>query len=492
MHTTGPLLWDALQGLSVHMVGIKGNGMAALAATLNSAGARVVGSDTAERFFTDEVLERLGLTVREGFDAGHLGPDAGLVIYSPAFDPLANPELVEAARRGVPTLSYPEALGLLSQQTDSSGVAGSHGKTTTTALCAVLCKALGLEATVLVPSLLPNLDGMPVHAGGRRFFVTETCEYRRHFLFFRPRRIVLTTVEAEHLDYYRDFEDVCDAFAEYAGLLPAGGLLVYNADDHGCRSVLGRLEGLGGTPLETVPYGKLAAGDYRITGLSTPSGRVRFTLAGSTQPFELRVPGAHNAYNATAALALVCSLSGAPLSRKPQADISRLAAALVDFRGCSRRAEVVGEARGVTIVDDYGHHPTEVASTLAGLRSFYAGRRLVVDFMPHLYSRTRLLFTEFLKAFDAADEVILHRIYASARERDDGAVSGRQLAEELARRHRAVRYFEAPLDAVGYLAGSLRSGDVLVTMGAGDNWRVGRAVIDALSGSGLPAGGASP
>ncbi len=473
----------------MHMVGIKGNGMAALAATLHGAGARVTGSDTGERFFTDAVLERLGLTVRAGFDAGHLGPDAALVIYSPAYDPTANPELVEAVRRGLPTLSYPEALGALSAQFDSSGIAGSHGKTTTTALCAVLCKALGLEATVLVPSLLPNLDGMPVHSGGRRFFVTETCEYRRHFLSFRPRRIVLTTVEAEHLDYYRDFGDVCDAFEEYARLLPPGGTLIHNADDPGCRAVLERI---GDTPPERVPYGKLASGDYRITDLSTPSGRVRFTLAGRAEPFELRVPGAHNAYNATAALALVCSLSGAPLSLQPRAELERLSAGLRDFRGAARRAEVVGESRGVTILDDYGHHPTEVASTLAGLKSFYAGRRLVVDFMPHTYSRTRALFSEFLVAFDAADEVVLHRIYASAREHDDGTVSGRRLADELALRKHAVRYFDEPLDAVGYLTGSLQSGDVLVTMGAGDNWRVGRAVLEALSGPGLPGEGGSP
>jgi UDP-N-acetylmuramate--alanine ligase len=479
MQTATPLTWDALKGLPVHMVGIKGNGMAALAATLHGAGARVAGSDTGEIFFTDEVLDRLGLKIWSGFDAAHVDPDVRVVVYSPAFSPTANPELLEATRRGLPILSYPEALGAISRQFDASGIAGSHGKTTTTALCAVLARALDLDATVMVPTLLPDLDRMPVYGGGKRFFVTETCEYRRNFLSFSPRRIVLTTVEAEHLDYYRDFADVCDAFAEYARLLPAGGTLVHNADDPGCRAVLERLAG---APLDYLPYGREAAGDYRITDLSTPAGRVRFGLAGSDAPFELRVPGAHNAFNAAAALALICSLSGAPLSRQNAVSVERLRAALLGFRGTARRAEVVGEARGVTILDDYGHHPTEVRVTLEGLKSFYEGRRLVVDFMPHTYSRTKALFADFLGAFGAADEVILHRIYASAREHDDGTVTGGRLADELGRRHPAVRYFEEPLDAVGYLAGSLHRGDVLVTMGAGDNGKVGRAVLARLAG----------
>jgi UDP-N-acetylmuramate--alanine ligase len=152
---------------------------------------------------------------------------------------------------------------------------------------------------------------------------------------------------------------------------------------------------------------------------------------------------------------------------------------------------VIGSAGGVLVLDDYGHHPTEIATTLGGLKSFYAGRRLVVDFMPHTYSRTRALFGDFLRAFGAADEVVLHRIYASARERDDGSVNGRMLADSLAKLHPAVRYFEEPLASVDYLAGSLREGDVLVTMGAGDNWRVGRAVLEALvAGAGRKGGAA--
>jgi UDP-N-acetylmuramate--alanine ligase len=488
MQTTLSLPWDRLRDMPVHMVGIKGNGMASLAASLHARGARISGSDTGESFFTDVLLQKLGIEVAAGFDAAHVASDARVLVYSPAFDPASNPEILEARRRGLPALSYPEALGQISAQFDSCGVAGSHGKTTTTALCAVLCKALGLEATAIVPSILPDLGDMPIHDGGRRFLVAETCEYRRHFLCFRPRRIVLTTVEAEHLDYYRDFRDVCDAFVEYAALLPAGGTLIYNADDAGCREIAGRVDA---ARIGLLPYGRGAEGDYRIVELAPLPGTVRFRLAGEEIPFELHVPGLHNAYNAAAAVALICSLAGEPLSRQPRESVARLRGALAGFRGSKRRVEVIGNAGGVLVLDDYGHHPTEIATTLAGLKSFYAGRRLVVDFMPHTYSRTRALFGDFLRAFGAADEVVLHRIYASARERDDGSVNGRMLADSLAKHHPAVRYFEEPLASVDYLAASLREGDVLVTMGAGDNWRVGRAVLEALvAGAGRKGGAA--
>jgi UDP-N-acetylmuramate--alanine ligase len=262
-------------------------------------------------------------------------------------------------------------------------------------------------------------------------------------------------------------------------------VLIHNSDDPGCRVIVDRLRGAG---IDLIPYGRAAPGDYRLSEIQSLPGVVRFRLAGCDGAFELRVPGVHNVHNAAAAIALVCSISGAPLSRQPAQAREWLRVALQEFHGSKRRAEIVGSSRGVLVLDDYGHHPTEISTTLAGLKSFYAGRRLIVDFMPHLYSRTLALFDSFVPVFDAADEVILHRIYASARERDDGTVTGRRLAEEVARRREAVRYFEEPLDAVGYLVGSLREGDVLVTMGAGDNWRVGRAVLDRLAGAAEGAG----
>ena len=489
MLTSEALRWGGLRGRPIHMVGIKGNGMAALAALLHSAGASISGSDTGESFFTDAVIERLGLEVRGGFDPSNIPPGTEVVVHSPAFDRTTNPELLAARERGLLILSYPEALGAISRELDSTGIAGSHGKTTTTALCAVLARAIDLPATVLVPSLLPDLGDMPVHAGGRRFFVTETCEYRRHFLHFRPRRLVFTTIEAEHLDYYRDFDDVCDAFVSYARLLPKGGLLIHNADDPGCRAVLSRL---GGDAPELLAYGRGAPGDYRILDTESKSGRVSFRLAGADLSFELHVPGAHNVYNATAALALISALSGSPLSAQPVGSVRRLRAALAAFRGSKRRAEVVGEAGGIVVLDDYGHHPTEIATTLVGLKSFYAGRRLVADFMPHTYSRTRALFDDFTRCFDAADELILHRIYASVREKDDGSVTGRALAEAVARRRPSVSYFEEPRDALGYLAGSLRPGDAFVTMGAGDNWKLGRALLERIGSAGDSRAGAGP
>ncbi len=486
MQTTDPLPWDHLRGTSIHLVGIKGNGMAALAAALHGQGARVTGSDTGEQFFTDAVLRDLALEVSVGFEANHLPIGTGLVVHSTAYDPESNAELVEARRRGLTTLTYPEALGRISAQFDAAGIAGSHGKTSTTAICAVLAKAIGLPATVLVPSLLPNLDGSPVHRGGRVFFVTETCEYQKHFLAYHPRRIVMTTIEAEHLDFYGDYDAVCDAFVEYARLLPADGTLVHNADDPGCRRVVAELDG---HVAALVPFGRAAEGMYRIVSLDSGAGRVAFRLAGTPDLFELTVPGDHNAYNATAALALVCELAGAPYPEQPAAARRALREALWGYRGCKRRCERVGTAAGVTVLDDYGHHPTEIATTLRGIKSFYAGGRLVVDFMPHTYSRTRAHFEEFVHCFDTADEVVLHRVYASARERDDGSQLGRDLAAAAARRRPGVSYFDEPYGASDHLAATLRPGDTFVTMGAGDNWKLGLEVLDRLGrAAGVPGG----
>jgi UDP-N-acetylmuramate--alanine ligase len=488
MQTTDALRWDSLPDAAIHMVGIKGTGMAALAAALHGEGACITGSDTGQTFYTDAVIRRLGLTVSTGFQATNVPATADLVIHSVAFERATNPELIEATRRGLPVMSYPEALGRIAEQFDASGVAGSHGKTSTTALCAVLAKAIGLPATVLVPSLLPDLDDLPVYRGGRTYFVTETCEYRRSFLAYRPRRIVMTTIEAEHLDYYRDYDAVCDAFVEYARLLPPGGALVYNADDPGCRRVV---SALGGGGLTYVPFGRTADGPYRILSVDGRAGHVSFRLAGDPDPFELTVPGEHNAHNATAAIALVCLLAGNPYPAQPEQVRASLRRAVREYRGCRRRCEHVGTAGGVTVLDDYGHHPTEIATTLAGLRSFYPQGRLVVDFMPHLYSRTRAFFDDFVRCFDGADAVVLHRVYPSAREIDDGSNLGRRLAESMARRRPAVRYDDEPHDSLRHLLDTLKPGDTFLTVGAGDNWTLGLEVLRELGG-GMGAGGQRP
>ncbi len=229
-----------------------------------------------------------------------------------------------------------------------------------------------------------------------------------------------------------------------------------------------------------VPYGRTAAGPFRIASVTLEPGRTRFTLEGFTAPFELRVPGDHMVLNATGALALCSEIWGKERGDVP-VDAVGAARAFAGFTGCRRRSEVIGEARGVLVMDDYAHHPTAVAKTLEGIRAFHPDRRLVVSFMSHTYSRTRALLAEFGRCFSAADEVIIHRIYASARE-TDVSVTGEELAREVAKHHPMVSYAADPLDAAPRLVRTLRAGDLLITMGAGDNWRLGREVLAGLGG----------
>ena len=474
----------SLRGYRVHLVGIKGTGMTALAEILSSQGADLSGSDRPETFYTDAILAALGIPVQGSFDPAHLRPGTRLVIHSAAYSREENPELAAAARAGIPLLSYPEALGRLSAGADSSGVAGTHGKTTTTALTGAALRGLELPATVLAGSEVAAFGGRSTLVLGARYLVAETCEYRRHFLNFRPRRVVITNVEADHLDYFRDEADVRAAFVEYASSLPPDGVLIHNADDPGAAAVAAetarRRPGL-----RLVPFGESARGDYRLEAVETAAGQTRFRLAAFPGPFVLHLPGRHSAWNGTAAVALALEIlrtDGGGAGRPGDGTLARLREALEGFRGIRRRSEVVGEARGVLFVDDYGHHPTEVRRTLEGLRAFYPARRLVVDFMSHTYSRTRALLDDFATAFQAADEVVLHEIYASAREEKGDGVSGETLFREVARRHPAVRYFADPLEALPWLGGYLREGDLFVTMGAGDNWRLGRELFKRFSG----------
>jgi UDP-N-acetylmuramate--alanine ligase len=420
----------------------------------------------------------LGIPYAETFDPANIGSGVQLVIHSAAYDRKDNPELLDAAERGIPVLSYPEALGLLSETSDSCGISGTHGKTTTTALSGMILRAWDLPVTVLAGSEVAGFGERSTLILGRRYLVAETCEYRRHFLHFRPQRIVVTSVEADHLDYFRNLEDVLQAFLSYCRNLPPEGQLIINSDDAGAGEVLSRIR-REREDIRIIPYGRGARGRFRITSIDPGAGSIGFRLAGVEEQLVLKYPGIHTVYNATAALAVGSCILEAE-GRELTSELGRSAAeVLADFRGSRRRSEILGTAGGVLFLDDYGHHPTEISSTLEGLRSFYPERRIIVDFMSHTYSRTRALLGEFGTCFKAADLVILHRIYASARETKDAEVNGRTLFREVKKHHPAVVYFEEPREAIPYLRDLLKPGDLFVTMGAGDNWRIGREIFEA-------------
>ena len=462
------------------MVGIKGTGMAALAELLTARGALLSGSDVPEVFYTDEILAKLGIKALSPFSASNLDQSVKIVIHSSAYKVDQNPELIEAARRKLPILIYTEALGELSSLSFSCGIAGVHGKTTTTGIVGTILKGIDLDASALAGSIISGFGNRCTMINGSKYFVAETCEYQRHFMDFHPQKILLTSIESDHQDCYPTYENILSAFMQYIDLLPQFGELIYCADDSGaCEAA--KMIFASRPDLVFTAYGEKASGDYRLSIKGVQNERLVFTLKGFSGEFRLRIPGRHNARNAAGSIALAVSLLKNEKRPITFTEVGKIRESLENYTGSRRRSEIIGEAGGVLVIDDYGHHPTAVATTLSGLREFYPGRRLVVDFMSHTYSRTQALLKEFSGAFKAADEVILHKIYASAREQYDGSVSGQTLYEAVRQKHRNVHYFEEVMDARDYLAKSLKPGDVFVTMGAGDNWRIGKAVLEDRS-----------
>ena len=482
------MLPSDLRGLHIHFVGIKGTGMAALTEILCQRGARITGSDVADTFYTDQVLAACGITA-SSFDAANITGDLLCVIHSSAYNEATNCELQEARRRGIPCLLYSQALGQLSAHAYSCGIAGVHGKTTTTGLAGTILAQLRLPVQVLAGSLISGFggagEGSCTLSLGQDFFVAETCEYQRHFMDFHPQKIILTSVESDHQDYFPTYQDILSAFVDYGCLLPAGGQLIYCADDQGaCESAaqVARRR----PDVKLLPYGETAQGNYRLTFGKVEDGRQCFYLAGfGDHPFYLYVPGRHLVLNAAAAIALSVELlreAGRSHDIDSQSLAERISQGLAAFRGGKRRSELVGRRDKLVILDDYGHHPTAIKTTLEGYRSFYPDCKLVVDFMSHTYTRTAALLEEFAASFGAAHEVVLHKIYGSAREdASSSGVDGTTLYQATCRHHPQVRYYEEIMAAADDLERELAQGDenfpggiVFVTMGAGDNWKLGR------------------
>jgi UDP-N-acetylmuramate--alanine ligase len=468
-------------GAAAYIVGIKGTGTSALAELMRGAGIQVSGSDTGEVFYTDSILKELRIPYYEGFDASHIGEGIDIVIHSAAYSAETNCELAEARRRGIPIVKYTDALGAWSASFDSTGIAGVHGKTTTTAIAGALIRAMGLPAQILAGSAVSGFNGRSTLNMGGKYFIAETCEYRGHFLAFHPRRIILTAVESDHQDFFPTYESIRDAFIDYCRLLPQGGCLIYCADDPGASEVAGIIAGEN-RDIKPVPYGFSAQGDYRVSNYRVENERALFRIACFPEEFALRVPGRHEALNAGAALALTSILLQKEFGENPWTAERRHAAqsALENFKGAKRRSEIIGEAADILFMDDYGHHPTAIKTTLEGLKSFYPARRLVVSFMSHTYTRTASLLDDFAAAFDAADILVLHKIYASARETYTGGVNGRTLYEKIKtlRTAGALHYIEEPLDAFDILKAALEPGDLFLTLGAGSNWPLGLKLFE--------------
>jgi UDP-N-acetylmuramate--alanine ligase len=374
-------------------------------------------------------------------------------------------------------------LGALSIEPAAVAISGVHGKTSTAAMLGMMVSATDLPATVVVGSGVAGFGGSATLIRGTDYLVAETCEYRRHFLDYHPDIVLITSVEADHLDYYRDADDVMDAFVALGLKLPPSGTVVYCADDTGATTVAATLRRRR-PDLRIVPYGFTAPEEGRISDYRLDNGTQRFSVAlrdreGSglldTQ-WELHVPGRHMASNAAAAAVVLAEMTGG--AESPGAHT--WARGLARFTGTRRRSERIAEVHGILVLDDYAHHPTAIRATLDGFRQFWPGRRIIVDFMSHTYSRSEALLDGFADSFAPADVVFLNDIYASAREAYNGGITGEHFAETVRGHHRDVRYVPDFTDAAEHISAELQSGDIFVTMGAGDNFRIGTAVVELL------------
>ena len=450
----------------IHFVGIGGVGMSGIAQVLLNLGFRVSGSDLKETELTRR-LRRAGAAVRIGHRAANAA-GAEVVVTSTAVA-ADNPEVRAARARGVPVVPRAAMLAELARLKKTVTVAGSHGKTTTTAMTAMALQAAGADPTVIVGGQVANLGGGTARLGMGDYLVAEADESDGSFLSLFPLVAVVTNVDDDHLDHYGTMERLKAAFREHLRRLPFYGLAVVCADDPNARALAKTAE----RPVAT--YGLSAAADWTGRLLAVPprlSSRVATRLAvrhGGRRwgVLDLRVPGRHNALNALAAVAAADFLGMAP---------RKVAKGLAEFRGVGRRLERLGSARGILFVDDYGHHPTEVRATVAAIRGSYAkGRRLVVVFQPHRYTRTRQLHREFGPALRGADAAYVLPVYAAG-EKPIAGISSALIVASARRAGVKARPFTRALD----LACELAEGDVVLTLGAGDVWRVGHDLLKRL------------
>lgn len=495
---------ENLKGVHIHFVGIKGTGMAALVEILFHAGAIITGSDVSERFYTDEIIEKLGLKAVE-FSENNITEEIQYVIYSSAYKLDKNPDLIAAVKKNIPCLLYTQALGNYSERAFSCGICGVHGKTSTTGLTGTILKELDLPVQVLAGSIINSFGQTctytsplisKLNAGDKKYFVAETCEYQRHFMSFCPQKIILTSVEPDHQDYYPTYQDIRQAFIDYICKLPEGGDVIYCADDEGAVDTVTIAKTLR-KDINYISYGESAEGEYSLKFGKVENEKNSFSIKlfekSCAPEFALSMPGRHEVLDACAATALVCQM----LRDKgidPVTQAERIGTGLLNFTGGKRRSEIVGRLKtksgnDVVVIDDYGHHPTAVKTTLEGFREFYKGRKIIVDFMSHTYSRTQALLKEFASSFESSDELILHKIYSSARENpSDFTITGKTLYEEVLKTGKdkeTVHYFEEILDAKDFVLEELDKpldskypdGYLFVTMGAGDNWKLGKAIL---------------
>ena len=448
------------------MVGIGGIGMSSIAEVLINRGYRVTGSDLVQNDVTTH-LEALGATIYEGHDAEQVG-EADVVVYSSAIDPAQNPETRAATERRISLIPRAEMLGELMRMKFGVGIAGTHGKTTTTSMAGLVTTEGAFDPTIIVGGKVAVFGSNAV-AGEGDIIVIEADEYDRTFLRLTPSLAVITSIDVDHLDIYDDLDDIKQAFVQYANSVPFFGAAIVCLDDPNVQAIVGQIE------RRVITYGTTRQAQIRSEDVVYDGLQASFTVMRKGEALgriHLAVPGAYNIQNALAAVAVGHELD---------IPFEHIRDGLARFSGVQRRFEKVGEAGGITVIDDYAHHPTALRGTLNAASDGFPDRRLVAVFQPHLYSRTRDLLDDFARSFFNADLLVLTEIYG-AREAPIDGVSGQRLAEQArAFGHQNVQWVPSLSDLPSRLLDLTRPGDVVLMLGAGDIWRASRTFVERLN-----------
>ena len=443
--------------------------MSGIAEILIDEGFSVTGSDRTASDNTER-MKMLGATVYIGHDAKNLGSDVDALVYSSAVT-LTNPEVAAAQQRKIPVIRRAEMLAEVMRLKYGIGIAGTHGKTTTTSMVSLVLIEGGIDPTVIVGGRLRGLAGSNARLGKGDFIVVEADEFDRSFLSITPTIAVLTTLETDHLDCYRDLEDIKTAFIQFASKVPFYGFVVLCLDEPALQDIMPKLK------KKIITYGLNGQADLQAVDMVHRQNRTTFLVVyegNDLGEIELQIPGKHNVQNALAAIAVGLQL---------KVPFPKIKAGIEKFTGVFRRWEVKAEEHGITVIDDYAHHPTEIRATLAGAKSGWR-RRVVCVFQPHLYSRTRDFYDEFGRAFFNADVLVVTDVYP-AREEPIQGISG-ELIVNAAREfgHKQVHYVPDKKDVPDFLMKIHQPGDMVITMGAGDIWKFGEEFIKKLKAGG--------
>lgn len=448
----------------VHLIGIGGIGVSGLAKILIYLGKKVSGSDNKSSQIIKK-LKKLGIKIYLKQKEENIDKDIDLVIHSQAILP-DNPEYKKAKELNIPILSYPEAVGELMKEKRGVAVAGTHGKTTTSALIVNLLYTLKFSPTFIIGGEIVNLGNSGV--GNGDFFIVEACEYKRSFLNYLPEIAIITNIEKDHLDYYKDINDIKKAFYHFAENIKSDGILVFCSEDKNLNEIAEKIK------VKKISYG-FTCGDIKGVNFDIIGRKTRFECYYKNKKLgkiEMNLWGRHNVLNSLATIGVGIYLD---LTWK------EIKEGIENFKGVHRRCEILGEKNGITVIDDYGHHPTEIKVTLECIRKVFPGRRLIVVFQPHQYSRTRFLLREFASSFSLADKIIVPDIYFV---RDSliekKLVNSEILVEKIRKNGKEGIYLPTFKEIVEYLCEIKKKGDIILTIGAGPVDKVAKDFLKRL------------